>query len=183
MVFSYYKKLSPAQKRVYQKSDGIHAVPLPDAKTLHTLVERLAAALEQEDREETEEICKALSMGLTSRLQVPPLRLRVLAVRPHARWGELHGLYELAQGRASAVMSLWMRTAKHKRIVAFRSFLRTLLHEFCHHLDYHLYRLPDSYHTEGFYKRESSLFHQLHQPMPEASGTPGADRSFEHPSC
>ena len=40
-------------------------------------------------------------------------------------------------------------------------FLRTLLHEICHHLDYHLYRLPDSFHTEGFYKRESSLFHQL----------------------
>jgi hypothetical protein len=57
-----------------------------------------------------------------------------------------------------------MRTAKHRRVVAFKSFLRTLLHELCHHLDYELYRLPDSFHTEGFYKRESSLFHQL---MPE----------------
>jgi hypothetical protein len=54
-----------------------------------------------------------------------------------------------------------MRTARQRRVVAFRTFLRTLLHELCHHLDYQLLRLPDSFHTEGFYKRESSLFHQL----------------------
>ena len=161
MVFSYYKKLSAAQKRVYRKSDDIHAVPLPDPEGLQLLIRRLASALEQEDREQIEEICRALALGMSSRLGVPPLRVKVLAVRPSATWGELHGLYELAAGRASAVISLWMRTAKHRRVVAFRAFLRTLLHEICHHLDYHLYRLPDSFHTEGFYKRESSLFHQL----------------------
>jgi len=54
-----------------------------------------------------------------------------------------------------------MRTAKHRRVVAFRTFLRTLLHELCHHLDYELFGLEETFHTEGFYKRESSLFHQL----------------------
>ena len=54
-----------------------------------------------------------------------------------------------------------MRTAYHKRVVAFRTFLRTLLHEVCHHLDYELLKLEDSFHTEGFFKRESSLFKQL----------------------
>jgi len=29
-----------------------------------------------------------------------------------------------------------MRTARHKKIVAFKTFLRTLLHELCHHLDF-----------------------------------------------
>ena len=54
-----------------------------------------------------------------------------------------------------------MCTAQRRKVVAFRSFLRTLLHEICHHLDYELFHLPESFHTEGFYKRESSLFHQL----------------------
>jgi hypothetical protein len=54
-----------------------------------------------------------------------------------------------------------MRTAKHKRVVAFKSYLRTLLHEICHHLDYELYQFPETFHTEGFYNRESSLFRQL----------------------
>src|SRR2546426_1529323 len=54
-----------------------------------------------------------------------------------------------------------MRTAKQKRVVAFRTFLRTLLHEVGHHVDYTGLRLKDSFHTEGFCKRESSLFYQL----------------------
>jgi hypothetical protein len=124
-------------------------------------VEKLRTALEGEDSEQVEELCRLIATGLSDRLKVPLVRINVLAVRPSASWGELHGLYEPAESRASAVISLWMRTAKHRRVVAFKSFLRTLLHEFCHHLDYHLFKLPDSFHTEGFYKRESSLFHQL----------------------
>jgi uncharacterized damage-inducible protein DinB len=86
----------------------------------------------------------------------------VLAARPHARWGELHGLYETAKRPGQPpTITLWMRTARQKRIVAFRTFLRTLLHEMGHHLDYTLLRLGDSLHTQGFYARESHLFHQL----------------------
>ena len=54
-----------------------------------------------------------------------------------------------------------MRTAKRRQVVAFRTYLRTLLHEVCHHLDYELLKLADSFHTEGFFKRESSLFKQI----------------------
>jgi hypothetical protein len=85
----------------------------------------------------------------------------VLAARPHDNYGELHGTYEPRYGTAPAKITLWMRTARQKRVVAFRTFLRTFLHEFCHHLDYELFKLADSFHTEGFFKRESSLFHQL----------------------
>jgi len=161
MVFSYYKKLSASQKRIYQRSDAIISVPLPSAVELQPLIPALASSLIKEDREQVEDICRKLASGITASLSIPPLRVKILAVRPSASWGELHGLYEPAEGRASAVITLWMRTAKHRRVVAFKSFLRTLLHELCHHLDYELYKLPDSLHTEGFYKRESSLFHQL----------------------
>jgi len=58
-------------------------------------------------------------------------------------------------------ITLWMRTAQKKQVVAFRTFLRTFLHEVGHHLDYELLKLPETFHTEGFYKRESSLFRQL----------------------
>ncbi len=161
MVFSYFKKLSLANKRVYRRSDGIHVITVPDVEALRPLVPRLAAALAREDRERVEELCRDLAAGILRRLRLPAARVRVLAVRPSADWGELHGLYEPAEGRALAAITLWMRTAKQRRVVAFKAFLRTLLHELCHHLDYELYALPDSFHTEGFYKRESSLFHQL----------------------
>ncbi len=54
-----------------------------------------------------------------------------------------------------------MRTAQRRQVVAFRTFLRTFLHEVCHHLDYELFGLRESYHTQGFFKRESSLYRQL----------------------
>ena len=62
--------------------------------------------------------------------------------------------------------------ALKERIVAFRTFLRTLLHEIGHHLDYERLALADSFHTEGYFKRESSLFRQL---VPEAAGNRGQD--------
>jgi hypothetical protein len=99
--------------------------------------------------------------GLALALRLPPVRVQVLASRPHARWGELHGLYEWERGGEAPLITLWMRTAKQKRVVAFRTFLRTLLHEVGHHLDYTGLDLGDSFHTQGFYARESHLFHQL----------------------
>lgn len=51
-------------------------------------------------------------------------------------------------------------------MVAYRTFLRTLLHELGHHLDYELYRLEESFHTQGFYKREASMFRQLEAMLP-----------------
>ena len=161
MVFAYYNRLTAVQKRVYRRSDEIAAVPLPGARELHPLVSELERSLEIEDRQKAEDVCRAIIEHIVARLSVPRLRVSVLAVRPTGSWGELHGLYEPAEGRTSAKITLWMRTVKHRHVVAFRSFFRTLLHELCHHLDYELFLLAESFHTEGFYKRESSLFHQL----------------------
>jgi len=123
-------------------------------------VDAVESALLAEDRAATQTASERVIGGLMTVLGAPPVRVEVLAARPHARWGELHGLYTAERGRRPKIQ-LWMRTAKQKRVVAFRTYLRTLLHEVGHHLDYTVLRLEESYHTEGFYKRESSLFHQL----------------------
>ena len=65
-----------------------------------------------------------------------------------------------------------MRTAKRKQVVAVKTFLRTLLHELCHHLDYTLLKLDDSFHTEGFFRRESHLFTQLYSDPPKPKKKP-----------
>ncbi|MGH7358562.1 MAG: hypothetical protein ACREJR_07100, partial [Candidatus Rokuibacteriota bacterium] len=83
----------------------------------------------------------------------------------------LQGLY--TDDRRLPRVQLWMRTARQRRVVAFRTYLRTLLHELGHHLDYRYLKLADSFHTQGFYQRESSLFHQL-VPDDETAADPGA---------
>ena len=161
MVFSYYSNLSRKQKSIYRASDKIIRVSLQDVSVLTPLVVKLEKALQKENRSNIETLAKQLAQAIITDLMVAPVRVKVLAVRPSHDWGELHGLYEPAEKKQQACISVWMRTAHHKKIVAFRTFLRTLLHEICHHLDYELFNLEDSLHTEGFFKRESSLFRQL----------------------
>ena len=162
MPFAYFKRLNRAQQAIYLRSDVITAVPLSSPEALRSRVVALAAALTGEERAATEAAAQQLVSALAGALRLPPVRVQVLAARPHARWGELHGLYEAEPRSGKApLITLWMRTAKQRRVVAFRTFLRTLLHEVGHHLDYAGLALGDSFHTEGFYARESHLFHQL----------------------
>jgi len=161
MVFSYYNRLTNAQKRVYQQSDRVTSIRLPPGQRATDLMKPLAEALKAEDRQRTEEVSQALLSALTVTLKVPPIRVRVLAARPSSHRGELHGLYEPTWVGNPARITVWMRTARRRQVVAFRTFLRTLIHELCHHLDYELLDLGETFHTEGFYKRESSIVHQL----------------------
>ena len=160
MPFAYYERLPPSSKAVYRQSDRIVEIRLSRPEILASLVEGLRLALASERRPAVELAADHLGRGLTGMLDVAPVRIRVLAVRPTSGWGELHGLYTPDAARPARIQ-LWMRTAKHRRVVRFRTFLRTLLHEVGHHLDYEYLRLADSFHTEGFFRRESSLFHQL----------------------
>ena len=161
MPFDYYQRLSKRNQAIYRQSDKLTDVILKTPQALQPGIPILQQALADDDRRAVELACKGLAAGLCADLAVPPVNVKVLAVRPHNDYAELHGLYEAGEERRRALISLWMRTARHKRVVAFRTFLRTLLHEFCHHLDYEHYRLGESFHTEGFFKRESSLFKQL----------------------
>ena len=170
MVFDYYKRLSAKRQSVYRQSDAIISVELPDAGILRPPAQALVEALQSENRTAVQRLSQHITDGIIGQLQVPPLRIQVLAVRPSDDWGELHGLYLPEEEGKTAKIQLWMRTAKHKRVVAYKSYLRTLLHEICHHLDYEFYKFPETFHTEGFYNRESSLFHQLvpgNPPQPE----------------
>jgi hypothetical protein len=165
--FAYFRRLTRAQQRVYRQSDEVGAVRLPGAQDLRPLVEALAMALEHGDRTATQAAADRVLARMTAALHVTPLRAEVLAERPSRHWGELHGLYTPASNGQLARVTVWMRTAQRHQVVKFRTFLRTLLHELGHHLDYDLLGLPDSFHTEGFYKRESSLLRQLLGPGSE----------------
>jgi len=174
MPFPYYQRLSPRDQAIYRRSDEVASITLPRASLLHPLVGGLREALEREDRRAVEMASRLLAEGMLKLLGLAPVDVQVLAVRPSSSGGELHGLYTREEGRRPRIQ-LWMRTARHRRVVAFRTYLRTLLHEVGHHLDYDLLLLADSFHTEGFFKRESSLFRQL---VPEAA-TRGAGQDSE----
>ena len=176
MRFAYYDRLSRANKEIYRRSDGIETLGLPRALELGPTVRAIEAALRGDDRNSVQGECVRLIDALTGGYRVPGVGVRVMAKRPSDNYGELHGLYEPGEKGSRARITVWMRTAQRQQVVAFRTFLRTLVHELCHHLDYELFSLEETFHTEGFYKRESSLVSALlaqsrgADPTPEAGG-------------
>ena len=161
MVFSFYERLTARQQSIYRQSDDIKYLRLKTVNKLQLDAKKLGEILESEQLGEVQLICQQIANEIISQIKAPPVNVEVLSVRPSDDWGELHGLYLPEEDGETARIQVWMRTAKHKRVVAFKSFLRTLLHELCHHLDYEHFGFPETFHTEGFYSRESSLFKQI----------------------
>jgi hypothetical protein len=140
-------------------SDRINTLDLPrDARLLPEIAKSIAAAMQTGQTTEVRVAC-AEFLSQTSRFyQVPKCGVRVLAARPlkGREWvTELYGDYD----PATMLTRLWMRTARKKEITSFGTFLSTLCHEFCHHLDYHMFKFADSWQTRGFYERSAVLYH------------------------
>ncbi len=112
----------------------------------------------------TERAAQDLVTELCRLLRVRSLPTEVKGVRPHNARGELHGIFFPRPPR----IVLWMRTAQRHDVVKPKTFLRTLMHELGHYLDYALLRLGGSYHTRGFFKRESFLVRALWPPEADA---------------
>jgi hypothetical protein len=99
--------------------------------------------------------------------EVRNCRLRVLAARPlrvRESWtSELFGDYS----PDTMLIRLWMRTAVKREITSYGTFLSTLCHEFCHHLDFQRFGFSDSWHTRGFYERAAALYHYARDTAPK----------------
>ena len=160
MRFDYYASLSARDKAVYDRSDRLPDISLPASAELSSAVTAVREALAEEKLSTVQRAMTRLSHLVCQALKAAPLEVKVKAKRPIRSDGEYYGLYEHKRGSA-ATLTLWMRTARQKRVVTFKTFLRTFAHELCHHLDFDLYRLKDSFHTQGFFRRESSLYRSL----------------------
>ncbi|MGH8160734.1 MAG: hypothetical protein ACRESR_01005 [Gammaproteobacteria bacterium] len=160
MVFGFYNRLSPQRRRIYERSDAL-AAPRLDPSTFAAAGMALRTALEAGDQGAVGTAAQSVADGFVAALGLSPVRVVVERKRPERSGSEYHGLYAGAEGAAPAEITLWMFTARRRQVVAFRTFLRTLVHELCHHLDFEGLRLPESFHTEGFYQRESALFRDI----------------------
>lgn len=160
MPFPYYDNLSAAKKRIYRKSDAIESIPVKDPGRIHSVVIELRKSLADNKRSKVAEYSSEICHQVCEGLGTETLIVKISSKRPSSSTEELHGLYEWTEGETPAV-TIWMKTAVKRQVVAFKSFIRTMLHELCHHLDYTYFDIEESFHTEGFFKRESSLYKQI----------------------
>ena len=176
---AYFYRLSARAQRAYLKSDSIGQFELePDAGAV-SLAAGLMTAVSGGVPLATERAAQTLADRVCELLALHTVRVEVRGVRPHNTRGELHGIFYPrgpSQRPGAPLIILWMRTAQRHAIVKPKTFLRTLMHELGHYLDYTLLALDDSFHTGGFFRRESFLVRTLSPP--EASVQPIGNSSI-----
>jgi len=129
--------------------------------TFRPLAASLREALESGRQPAVRAASQKIADAFSAALRLPPVRVTVRRNRPERGGSEYHGYYEGGEDAGPARITVWMYTARRRQVVAFRTFLRTLVHELAHHLDFEGFRLEESFHTQRFYERESRLFRDI----------------------
>src|SRR5215469_9563729 len=153
--------------RAFLDSDEHRMLPLPPDDRLTTCARVIELAMKDGTAGDVERACGDFLRTASAFYGVPPCGVRVLAARPlrvrERSVTELFGDYH----PSTLVIRVWRQTAIRKEITSFGTFLSTLCHEFCHHLDFHRLGFRDSWHTRGFYERTAVLYHHARETPPK----------------
>ena len=186
----YFYQLSARAQRSYLRGDSIDRFDLVASPTALSLTDALMRALEGGAPTVVERASQALVAELCRLMRVAVVRVEVRSVRPRNAVGELHGIFfprgtgrtparipggtsvrgtAIGAPAAAPLIVLWMRTAQRHDVVKPKTFIRTLMHELGHYLDYALLGLDESFHNSGFFRRESFLVRTIYRASAEAS--------------
>jgi hypothetical protein len=150
----------------FRDSERLTSIELPAYGTLSRLAQVINSVMKEGTRDQIRQACVEFLSAAAAFYDVRAPEVRALAARPlRVREGgwqtELFGDYSLGDAR----IRIWTRTAVRQQVTSFGTFLSTLCHEFCHHLDCQKLGFTRSPHTRGFYERAAGLYHH-------ARGTP-----------
>ena len=146
----------------FLESDQLTSLAVPQEDGLRALARSIDSAMKDGTSTLVRQACTELMTAAAELYKVEKPGVRVLASRPlrvrEGGWAmELFGDYS----PEAKLIRVWMRTAVRKQVTSFGTFLSTLCHEFCHHLDYQHFGFCDSWHTRGFYERTAALYHHV----------------------
>jgi hypothetical protein len=154
-----------AHRSGFLASERMTALDLPQNGRFAAIAKSIESAVKAGQSGDVRGASAAFLAAASEFYKVPKCEIRVLAARPlrvRENWTtELFGDYH----PETMLVRVWMKTAVRKEITSFGTFLSTLCHEFCHHLDLRRFGFHDSWHTRGFYERAAALYHH-------ARGTP-----------
>ncbi len=160
---------SASQAKDYKKSleTTINSLPRGSAKVLQVAVKFLAEALNNGDEEAINNYSNETIAELNRTYKLPHLRVYTGGKRRLTRrGGQYYGVYKTrGEENQRHSISVYSRTAKTKKYVAPKTFLRTLIHEWVHHYDKYKLKLAHTYHTKGFYERLNAIYSKLKEPL------------------
>jgi hypothetical protein len=144
----------------FRKSEQLTHIDLPLSPDFHEFAQAIDLLMKEGTRDQVRSACTEFLAAAAAFYGIRTPEVRTLASRPlRVREGgwqtELFGDYSLSDAR----IRIWTRTAVRKQVTSFGTFLSTLCHEFCHHLDCQKFGFARSPHTRGFYERAALLYH------------------------
>lgn len=161
---------APPQKKnraAFIESDRMKMLDVPAHGALRALSQAIELAMKSANSADVRRVCAEFLRAAADFYKVPGCDIRVLAARPlRVRRNcttELFGDYR----PDTMMVRVWMRTAVRKEVTSFGTFLSTLCHEFCHHLDFKRFGFGNSWHTRGFYERTGALYHHMRGTPPK----------------
>ena len=153
----------------FLESDRIKTLDLPANEALREIAKNLESAMRADRISEVRKVCAEFLASVSDFYKVPNCGITVLAARPlrvRENWStELFGDYR----PDTKLIRLWMRTAVLKKVTSFGTFLSTLCHEFCHHLDFQLFQFEDSWHSQASTKERPCYITMHGKPLPRSS--------------
>ena len=131
----------------FLESDQIRTLDLPQDGCLLATAESIEQTMKATSASDVRRACAEFLETTSQFYKVPDCGVRVLAARPlrvRESWAtELFGDYN----PETMVIRVWIRTAVRKEVTSYGTFLSTLCHEFCHHLDFQRFGFADSWHN------------------------------------
>src|ERR1035437_6961010 len=144
----------------FTESDRLTGLELPGDDRLRLSAMLIESVMKDGTRAAVQHACAEFLLVAAEFYGVPKPDVRALASRPlrvrEGGWAtELFGDYSSTTG----LIRIWTRTPVRKQVTSFGTFLSTLCHEFCHHLDCQRFGFRQSPHNRGFYERTAALYH------------------------
>ena len=150
--------------RSYVRSNRETTVPIAVGAPILESVRALRMALAGEDDAGIGRTSQRVVDTLCDAVSLPRIPVRVGGRRLVRGKIEYYGFCA-----RNGWMTLYSRTARRNLVVAFKTYLNTLVHEYMHHYDWHALRI-ESMHTSGFYQRVGHLYRRILGELGEALG-------------
>lgn len=140
-------------KKDYDKSNKITSVKLSKFKSDNYL-----SVLNAKNSSERYEASVKLLDYLCDKFKIERIAFSLLdKPRKCNNRSQIYGFYVVGCNQ----IKIYNKTAKTLKMIAPKTYMETLLHEFIHHYDMKVIKLTTSLHTGGFYKRITDLNDKL----------------------
>ena len=155
------RKFSLVEQQDYADSNAKTEVDFKITPSMRRKVGDLAVWLAEGDQSRVKETTQMVLDLLCDAAEISPTKLKLKDTADSRIKGDKLIMKLYGTCEPDGTITVAFRTAVRHKVFAFKTFLRTVIHEYVHWYDHRKLNLGASFHTSGFYQRVRDLYTQL----------------------